>query len=170
MRYIASSNLTGWQLADADYVAANLGTTRFVGSQVEWSLLKRAVEAEIVPACRRFELGIIPYFPLASGLLTGKYTAGKDFPAGSRMAEVPGLAGDATDENFALIDRLTAVARDLGHTILELAICWLLSQPGVSSVISGATTAKQVTANVDAGTWRLNTEELAAVEKAFVSL
>ncbi|NKY51288.1 aldo/keto reductase [Nocardia vermiculata] len=169
VRYIASSNLAGWQLADADHVAANLGSARFIGSQVEWSLLKRAAEAEIVPACRRFDVGIVPYFPLASGLLTGKYTAGRAFPAGSRMAEVPRLAGDATEENFALIDRLSAVARSLDHTILELAICWLLSRSVVSSVITGATTPEQLSANVDASGWRLGPEEFAAVEEAFAS-
>ncbi|WP_280463406.1 aldo/keto reductase [Nocardia carnea] len=168
VRYIASSNLAGWQIADAHHLAANLGVTRFSGTQVEWSLVKRAVEDEIVPACERFDLGIIPYFPLASGLLTGKYTAGTEFPAGSRMAEVPRLAGDATDANFALVDRLTAIAKDRGHTILELAICWLLSQPRVSSVITGATTPEQIAANIDAATWRLSAEALAAVEKAYV--
>lgn len=167
VRYAASSNLAGWQIADADHLAARLGTTRFVGTQLEWSLLKRSVETEIVPACRRFEVGLVPYFPLASGLLTGKYAAGKDFPAGTRMAELPRLAGDATAENFALIDRLTAVAREQGHTILELAVCWLLSQAGVSSVLTGATTPDQVRANVDASGWRLGASELAAVEAAF---
>lgn len=167
VRYIAASNFSGWRLVDAQHIADKLGTAAFVGNQVEWSLLKRAVEAEVVPACRNFEHGIVPYFPLASGLLTGKYSAGSEFPAGSRMAEVPRLAGDATAENFALIERLSAVSRQLDHTLLELAICWLLSQRGVSSVIAGATTPEQVTTNVDSSRWRLTAEELEAVDEAF---
>lgn len=163
VRYIASSNVAGWQIADADHVASNLGTERFVGTQVEWSLLKRAAETEIVPACRRFGMGVVPYFPLASGLLTGKYSSGTPFPAGSRLETVPSLATDATAENFATIDRLDAVAKDHGHTILELAICWLLAQDEVSSVLTGATSPEQVAQNVAASAWRLEPEAIAAV-------
>jgi aryl-alcohol dehydrogenase-like predicted oxidoreductase len=166
VRYVASSNVVGWQIADADHLAAERGLQRFTGCQIEWSLLNRAVEAEIVPACRHFELGIVPYFPLASGLLTGKYTRGEDFPAGSRLGASPYFAAVATEENWDKVERLTAVAESRGHTILELAVCWLLSQDGVSSVLTGATKAEQVTANVAASDWRLSRDELAAVAEA----
>ena len=166
VRYIASLNVVGWQIADADHLAAERGLQRFTGCQIEWSLLNRAVEAEIVPACRHFDLGVVPYFPLASGLLTGKYHRGQEFPVGSRLAASSYFAAVATDENFDRVERLTSVAGDSGRTILELAICWLLSQEGVSSVLTGATSAEQVTANVNASEWRLTGDELTAVAEA----
>jgi aryl-alcohol dehydrogenase-like predicted oxidoreductase len=166
VRYIASSNLLGWQVAEADHAATDGGLQRFVGSQIEWSLLNRAVEHEVVPACRRYEVGVVPYFPLASGLLTGRHKRGEAFAADSRMSS-PYFAAVATDENWDKIERLTKVAEDAGHTILELAICWLLSQDGVSSVLTGATKAEQVVANVGAAEWRLSSDEMAAVAEAF---
>jgi aryl-alcohol dehydrogenase-like predicted oxidoreductase len=165
VRYVASSNVVGWQIADADHLAGDRGLQRFTGCQIEWSLLNRAVETEIVPACRHFEVGIVPYFPLASGLLTGKHKRGEPFAADSRMS-TPYFASSATEENWDRIDRLSAVAESRGHTILELAICWLLSQAGVSSVLTGATKAEQVVANVAAAEWRLTSDELAAVAEA----
>ena len=165
VRYIASSNVTGWMVADADHLAANRGLQRFTGCQIEWSLLNRGVEAEIVPACRKFELGVVPYFPLASGLLTGKHQRGVPFAEDSRMSNAY-FASAATDENWDRIERLTKVAEDAGHTILELAICWLLSQDGVSSVLTGATKPEQVTSNVASSGWRLSNDELAAVAEA----
>jgi aryl-alcohol dehydrogenase-like predicted oxidoreductase len=165
VRYVASSNVVGWQIADADHLAADGGLQRFTGCQIEWSLLNRAVETEIVPACRHFDLGIVPYFPLASGLLTGKHKRGEPFAADSRMS-APYFAAAATDENWDRIERLTKVAEGRGHTILELAVCWLLSQDGVSSVLTGATKPEQVVANVAASEWRLSSDELAAVAEA----
>jgi len=164
VRYIASSNVTGWMVADADHLAREHGYQRFTGCQIEWSLLNRAVEGEIVPACRRFGLGVVPYFPLASGMLTGKHKRGQIEP-GSRM-EASYFASVLTDENWDKVERLTAVAEERGHTILELAVCWLLSQEGVSSVLTGATKPEQVSANVAAAEWRLDTAELAAVQEA----
>ena len=165
VRYIASSNLLGWQIAEADHAATDGGLQRFIGSQIEWSLLNRAVEHEVVPACRRYEVGVVPYFPLASGLLTGKHQRGVPFAEDSRMS-APYFASIATDANWDKIERLTKVAEASGHTILELAICWLLSQDGVSSVLTGATKPEQVVANVAAGEWRLTNQELAAVAEA----
>lgn len=165
VRYVASSNVAGWMVADADHVAAENGLARFTGCQIEWSLLNRAVETEIIAACRRFELGIVPYYPLASGLLTGKHQRGVPFAEGSRMSNAY-FAAAATDENWDRIERLTKVAEDAGHTLLELAVCWLLSQDGVSSVLTGATKAEQVTANVAASGWRLSPDELGAVAEA----
>lgn len=164
VRYIASSNVTGWMVADAHHVAREQGYQRFTGCQIEWSLLNRAVEHDIVPACRHFGLGVVPYFPLASGMLTGKHRRGRIEP-GSRM-EASYFASVLTDENWDKVERLTAVAEERGHTILELAVCWLLSQEGVSSVLTGATKPEQVSANVAAAEWRLDTAELAAVQEA----
>jgi aryl-alcohol dehydrogenase-like predicted oxidoreductase len=164
VRYIASSNVAGWMVADAHHLALQHGLQRFTGCQIEWSLLNRAVEHDIVPACRRFGLGVVPYFPLASGMLTGKHKRGQIEP-GSRM-ETSWFASVLTDENWDKVERLTAVAEDRGHTILELAVCWLLSQEGVSSVLTGATKPEQVSANVAAAEWRLDTAELAAVQEA----
>ena len=167
VRYIASSNVTGWQIADANHLALQHGLQRFTGCQIEWSLLNRSVETEIVPACRKFDLGVVPYFPLASGLLTGKHKRGEPFAADSRMS-TPYFASAATDENWDRIERLTGVAEERDHTILELAICWLLSQDGVASVLTGATKPEQVVANVTSSEWRLGSDELAAVAEALV--
>lgn len=164
VRYIASSNVAGWMVADSYHVARQHGLQRFTGCQIEWSLLNRVVEHDIVPACRRFGLGVVPYFPLASGMLTGKHQRGRIEP-GSRM-EASYFASVLTDENWGKVERLTAVAEERGHTILELAVCWLLSQEGVSSVLTGATKPEQVSANVAAAEWRLDTAELAAVLEA----
>jgi aryl-alcohol dehydrogenase-like predicted oxidoreductase len=167
VRYIASSNVVGWQIADADHVARQAGLQRFTGCQIEWNLLQRSVETEIVPACEKFELGVVPYFPLASGLLTGKHERGKPFAEDSRMS-TPWFSSVATEENWDRVERLTAAAEASGHTILELAVCWLLSQPSVSSVITGATKPEQVVANVEAASWRLSNDELAAVAEALI--
>jgi aryl-alcohol dehydrogenase-like predicted oxidoreductase len=166
VRYLGNSAMPGWQVADAEHVARARVTERFVAAQVEWSLLARNVEAETVPACRHFGVGVVPYFPLASGLLTGKYHRGEAFPEGSRFASIPRLAGFASDENFEHVERLTAVAHAADRSILELAIGWLLSHDSVSSVLTGATTPEQVAANVAASTWRLDADELAAVDAA----
>ena len=166
VRYIGNSAMPGWQVVDADHTARARGLERFVASQIEWSLLVRDVEDEAVPACRHFGVGVVPYFPLASGLLTGKYHRGEAFPEGSRFAAIPRMASFASDANFARVERLTAVAHASDRSILELAICWLLSQDGVASVLTGATRPEQVTANAAASTWRLDADELAAVDAA----
>jgi aryl-alcohol dehydrogenase-like predicted oxidoreductase len=163
VRYIASSNMAGWQIVDADHVAGRRGLVRFSGCQVEWSLLNRRVEREIVPASRAFDVGVVPYFPLASGLLTGKYRRGQEFPADSRLASAPHWAAMATEGRFDRIDQLTALAQTHGHTILDLAIGWLLGQPGVSSVLTGATKPEQVRANVASAAWVPDAEAMAEV-------
>ncbi len=165
VRHVASSNPTA-ELIDAN---AELATARqltaSVGVQVEWSLLVRAVEAEVIPAAARHGLGVVPYFPLASGLLTGKYRAGVEFPAGSRLASSAYFAAIATPERFAAVERLTGYAADHGHTLVELAVSWLLAQPTVTSVIAGATTPEQVLANAAAGSWPLTTDQLAEIDR-----
>jgi aryl-alcohol dehydrogenase-like predicted oxidoreductase len=166
VRYIANSNMAGWQIVEADHAATDRGLQRFVGAQVEWSLLNRKVEHEVVPACQKYGIGVVPYFPLASGLLTGKYRRGEDFPEGTRLAASPYFSSIATDENWSKVERLTAVAEERGHTILDLAESWLLAHDVVGSVLTGATKPEQVDANVAAAEWKLTAEDMAAVAEA----
>jgi aryl-alcohol dehydrogenase-like predicted oxidoreductase len=161
--HLASSNHPAALIDSADTVAGARGWAPFVGTQLEWNLLERAVEAEIVPAARAHDMGIVPYFPLASGLLTGKYRRGEDFPEGSRFAAMSYFARVATDENFDRVEALTAFAAARGHSILELAVAWLAAQDGVTSVITGATTPQQVRANAAAAEWILSADDLAAL-------
>jgi aryl-alcohol dehydrogenase-like predicted oxidoreductase len=132
-------------------------------TEIEWNLLSRAVEREIVPSARGAGIGIVPYFPLASGLLTGKYRKGDDLPAGSRLATMPYFRDILTDENLDRVERLTEFATEHGHSILELAVAWLLAQTGVVSVITGATSPEQVEANVGAVGWQLSPADLAEI-------
>jgi aryl-alcohol dehydrogenase-like predicted oxidoreductase len=162
--HLASSNVDAAQIAEAAEVARDRGLARFVGTQIEWNLLERAVEAEIVPTARRHQVGIVPYFPLASGMLTGKYRRGEEYPEGSRFTKMGGyFAKIATDENFARVEELTNLATARGHSVLELAVAWLAAQDGVTSVITGATSAEQVRANAAAADWSLTSEDLAAI-------
>ena len=161
--HVACSNYSAKQMEEASEVSTKEGYTRFCANQVEWSLLKREIEKEVVPAARQMAMSIVPYFPLASGLLTGKYHHGEEFPEGTRLASSPYFAGIATDENFAYVDRLTKCADSLGHSILDLAFAWLLAQDGVPSVIAGATTPEQVKANVAAAKWEMTPEQVAGV-------
>jgi aryl-alcohol dehydrogenase-like predicted oxidoreductase len=161
---VASSNVDAAQIDEAAEVATDRGLPRFVGTQIEWNLLERGVEAEVVPAARRNSVGIVPYFPLASGMLTGKYRKGEDYPGGSRFTMMGGyFAKIATDDNFARVEELTGIAEAHGHTVLELAIAWLAAQDGVASVIAGATTADQVRANAAGAEWVLTPQDLAAI-------
>ncbi|MBL7490873.1 aldo/keto reductase [Frankia sp. AgB1.9] len=165
VRHLACSNVTGPQIEERTSYADGHGVAPFTAAQIEWSLLSRSVEAQIVPAAVKAGMGIVPYFPLASGLLSGKYQAGVPFPAGSRLGDLPFFARTATAENFAYIDALTAFARERGHTILELAIAWLAAQNGVSSVIAGATRPEQVAANAAAAAWELTAADLTALDR-----
>ena len=164
VRDFASSRVTADQIDDG--ASANVG---FVATEIEWSLLRREVEDSIVPAARRHGLGIVPFYPLASGLLSGKYHRGQPFPKGSRMEAMPYFSSIATDENLRHVERLRAWADARGRSILELAIAWLASHDEVSSVITGATTPEQVRENVAAAeAWRLTREELLEVPRAVV--
>jgi aryl-alcohol dehydrogenase-like predicted oxidoreductase len=163
--YLANSNFASWQLAEADHTARERGLQRFTGAQIEWNLLTRDVEREIVPACARYGLGVIPYFPLASGLLSGKYRRGEDFPEGSRLAAIPYFAGTATDDNWGRVERLTEYAAKHDRSLLELAMSWLASQPVVSSVIAGATRPDQVRSNAEAASWKLTGDQLAEIDE-----
>ncbi len=163
VRYLGSSNVASWHVAEADHTAHERGAERFVACQMEWSLLNRGIESEVVPACRRYGLGVVSYFPLASGLLTGKYRRGEAPPEGTRFAAMPFFAGVATDENWEKVERLTAFAKERGKSLTELALGWVASQPESASVLVGATKPEQVSANAAAIEWRLDAQDLAAV-------
>ncbi|MCU0310502.1 MAG: aldo/keto reductase [Acidimicrobiales bacterium] len=152
VRYLGSSNLTAWQVADADWTATTAGLERFVSAQNEYSLLRTEAEAELVPACERFGIGILPYFPLASGLLTGKYRRGDAPPEGGRIAAWS-MTGLLSDTNFDLVEALESFAAERDLTLLDVAMGGLAARPAVASVIAGATTPEQVRANAAAGLW-----------------
>jgi aryl-alcohol dehydrogenase-like predicted oxidoreductase len=162
VRYAGHSNFTGWQTADAAHLARQAGTTPFVSAQNQWSLLERGVEAEVVPAARHFGLGVLPYFPLANGLLTGKVRKGQEPPPGSRLAS---RRGYLTEERLDRVEALITWAAERGRTILEAAVGALAAQPGCSSVIAGATSAEQVKANAAASDWIPSAEDLAELDR-----
>lgn len=161
VRYVGCSNLSGWQIADAAWNARTEGFAPFVSAQNEYSLLSRGVEAEVIPACERFGLGLLPYFPLASGLLSGKYHRGQPAPEGARL-QVMGahFGGLMSERNFDIVERLEGWARERGHGLLDLAFAWLLGQPVIPSVIAGATSPEQVRANAATAGWRLTPAEV----------
>jgi aryl-alcohol dehydrogenase-like predicted oxidoreductase len=165
VRYLGNSNYSGWEIASGHYIAARDHLTPFVSAQNHYSLLERGVEAEVGPACEAFGLGMLPFFPLASGMLTGKYRRNEDAPEGTRLAGGGFAARVLTDRNWDIVERLEGWARDHDHTILDLAFAWLASKPFVASVIAGATKPEQIEANVAAGEWRLTPEELAEVDE-----
>ncbi|MBD3649427.1 MAG: aldo/keto reductase [Pseudomonadales bacterium] len=164
VRYIGNSNFSGWQIADADWTARANGLNRFATAQNLYSLLDRRIEREVVPACEEFGVGILPYFPLASGMLTGKYSRGSEPPEGTRLAAWGDRAKAAlSDQNFDIVEKLTDFAGQNGRTLLELAMSWLASKPWISSVIAGATSPEQAKSNAEAAGWRLTDEEMATV-------
>ena len=163
VRYLGNSNFGGWQIADADWTARAGGRTPFISAQNQYSLLHREVEAEILPACEQFGLGFLPFFPLDSGLLTGKYQRGQAPTAGTRLAGeryTPWLA----NADWDTIEALTAFGAERGHSLLDVAVSGLAARPAVASVIAGATTAEQVNANAAAGTWTLTASDIAALD------
>jgi len=164
VRYLGHSNFAGWQVAEADWISRNLGFTGFISSQNHYNLLERGVETHLVPALRHYGIGLLPFFPLASGLLTGKYRRGEAPPAGSRLV-VWGRESALTDEAFDTLDALESFAKRRDISLLEVAIGGLAAQPAVSSVIAGATSAKQVRANVQAGTWLPDVADLAEIDR-----
>ena len=163
VREIGCSNFGARELDEAAR-AVRPGAARFASVQNEYSLLHREPELAVLPACARLGLAFLPYFPLASGLLTGKVVGGKA-PPGSRLADTPRLAASLSERTLGVVDALAAYATSRGHTLLELAFAWLLAHPPVASVIAGATTPAQVRANAQAAGWVLSGPELAAVER-----
>ena len=162
VRYIGSSNFTGWQVVDADWTARAAGTARFVSAQNEYSLLERDVEEELVPACEHVGVGLLPFFPLASGLLTGKYRRGESAPTGTRRAGLPDRLAAA---DWDTIERSAAYAVQRDLRPIDVAIGGLAAQPAVASVIAGATRPEQVVENVRAGLWEPTAEDLAELDE-----
>jgi aryl-alcohol dehydrogenase-like predicted oxidoreductase len=166
VRYIGCSNFAAWQMTEAAWTARTAGLNGFVSCQDEYSLVHRAPEAELMPAARKLGFGLLPYFPLASGLLTGKYRRNTPLPAGTRLAGTQRLADRyLTERNWQVSEKLGDFAEAHGRTMLELAFSWLLAQIPVTSVIAGATRPEQLEQNVKAGGWVLTAEELAEVDR-----
>ncbi|WP_207922930.1 aldo/keto reductase [Micromonospora sp. KC606] len=164
VRYLGNSNFAGWQIADADWTAKTRGLTRFVSAQNHYNLLQRDAEVEVIPACERFGLGLLPFFPLANGLLTGKYKRGEAPPAGSRLAGGGRYAQRLAAANWDIIEAIEAYAADRGLSILDVAIGGLAARPAVASVIAGATSPEQVQANAAAGSWQPTDVDLEALD------
>lgn len=162
VRYIGSSQFAGWQVVDADWTARSNGLEHFISAQNRYSLLEREVEDELVPACEHLGLGILPFFPLASGLLTGKYQRDAEPPEGSRLATQPERLARADFDKLEALD-MFAAERDL--TMIDVAIGGLAAQPAVASVIAGATTPEQITQNVAAGLWDPTAADLAVLDE-----
>ncbi|WP_204033717.1 aldo/keto reductase [Micromonospora qiuiae] len=163
VRYLGNSNFAGWQIADADWTAKTRGLTRFISAQNHYSLLNRDTEIEVLPACERFGLGMLPFFPLANGLLTGKYKRGEAPPAGSRLAGGGRYAQRLAAADWDTIEGIEAYAAERGISMLHVAIGGLAAQPAVTSVIAGATTPEQVRANAAAGSWQPADPDLKAL-------
>jgi aryl-alcohol dehydrogenase-like predicted oxidoreductase len=162
VRYLGNSNFTGWQIADAAHLARAAGAVPFISAQNHWSLLERGAEAEVVPAARHFGLGVLPFFPLANGLLTGKVRKGQAPPPGSRLA---GRLGYLTESRLDRVEALISWAAERGLTVLEVAVGALAAQPGCTSVIAGATSPEQVKANAAASDWMPSAAELAELDQ-----
>ncbi len=164
VRYLGNSNFAGWQIADADWTARTAGVTPFISAQNQYSLLHRDVEIEVVPACQHFGLGLLPFFPLDSGLLSGKYRRGEKPAEGTRLSlERYQRWLDGAD--WDTIEALSAYAAERGRSLLDVAVAGLAARPAVTSVIAGATTPDQVRANAAAGTWRLSPEDKTALDE-----
>jgi aryl-alcohol dehydrogenase-like predicted oxidoreductase len=167
VRYVGCSNLPAWQVVEAEFVARQTNTTRFVSCQDEYSLLVRGLEKDLMPVMQRYGVGLLPYFPLASGLLTGKYRRNAAMPAGARLTNTQRLADlYMTDANWEIVEKLEAFCAARGRTLLDLAFAWLLGNPVVSSVIAGATRPEQLEQNVRAAQWILSAEDRALVDAA----
>ena len=159
VRYLGCSNFAAWEVADAHWTARAAGLRPFVSAQNEYSLYNRVAEQELVPACERFGLSLLPYFPLAYGLLTGKYKRGEAAPEGSRL-DNPSQAHRLTGADFDRVEAVEKYAADRGLDLLTVALGGLVAQPAVGSVIAGATRPEQVAANVEAGLWQPTSEDL----------
>lgn len=164
VRYIGASNFAAWQLTQANAIAELEGWTKFISVQPHYHMFERGIEEELLPACSYFNIGVLPYFPLAGGFLTGKYEEGKPAPQGSRGESSEYVQSYMSSENFRKLNSLKEFARERDRELNELAIAWLLAQPQVSSVIAGATRVEHVRDNVKAGEWELTEEELETVE------
>ncbi len=166
IRYYGCSNMTAWQVVEAQWTAKTLNLAGFVSCQDEFSLVVRNAETDLMPAMRAYGLGLLPYFPLASGLLTGKYRRNMPLPADARLTKTQRLADRyLTDKNWEKAEKLIDLADNRGHTPVELAFSWLLARAPVASVIAGATKPEQIEQNVKAGEWKLSDDDLAEIDK-----
>ena len=165
IRYIGASNFLSWQLARANALAELRGWSPFVVTQEHYHMLERGLEREMLSYCRYSGTGLIPYFPLAGGFLTGKYQRGKPAPEGSRGESNPYVQKYMTDDNYTKVEKLSAWAQERGHTIGHLAHAWLLAKPEVSSVISGATRLEQMQENAKASDWALTADEVKHIDE-----
>jgi aryl-alcohol dehydrogenase-like predicted oxidoreductase len=163
VRYIGCSNFTAAQMVEAQWTARHLNLNAFISAQDEYSLLKRNLDAENIPTMERYGLGLLPYFPLASGLLTGKHKRGQAAP-GTRLA-TDAFARFMDDANFDVLEKLEAFVKARGRTMTELAFSWLAARPTVASIIAGATKPEQIEANVKAADWVLSPEDMAEIDK-----
>jgi aryl-alcohol dehydrogenase-like predicted oxidoreductase len=165
VRYIGCSTLPAWQVVEAQWTSKHLGLHHFISCQEEYSLLARGLDGEMMPMLESYGLGLIPFRPLADGLLTGKYERGMPPPAGTRLATMARAAErNFTDENWVIVERLAGFAAERGHTLLELAFSWLACRPAVASVIAGATRPDQVEENVRAVAWALTPQEMQEID------
>jgi aryl-alcohol dehydrogenase-like predicted oxidoreductase len=169
VRYIGLSNHPAWMVVEAQETARRCNLNAFVSCQDEYSLLIRDADRELMPMMNRYGLGLLPYFPLACGLLTGKYSRNA-MPQGARLTETKRWADKyLNDRNWRVTEQLDAFAKARGHTLLDLAFSWLLTRPCISSVIAGATSPGQVTANAKAASWKLSAEDLADIDRITTS-
>jgi len=165
VRYIGVSNMPAWQVVEAQWTSRVCGLNAFISCQDEYSLVVRGIERDIMPAARAYGMGVLPYFPLASGLLTGKYRRNAPLPANARLTNTQRLAERyLTDANWVISEKLKEFAEKRGHPMLELAFSWLLCRPPVASVIAGATRPDQLEQNVKAGEWKLTESEMAEID------
>ena len=166
VRYLGCSNYTAWQMVEAIWTAKAQNLYNYCCVQPEYSLVVRDVEKEMVPATKRYGMSLIPFFPLASGFLTGKYSQGEEPPEGTRFAGSPNMGNRYfNDDNWSLLGKLQSFAGERGHSVAELAFSWLLGNPVVPSVIAGATKPEQVTANAQAAGWQLSDNEMAEIRE-----
>ncbi|MGC2201886.1 MAG: aldo/keto reductase [Stellaceae bacterium] len=169
VRYIGCSTLPAWQVVEAQWTAKHLGLHQFISCQEEYNLLARNLDQEMMPVLEAYGLGLIPFRPLADGLLTGKYQPAAPLPHGSRLATMArAQERNLTDENWTRVGRLEGFAAERGHTLLELALSWLACRPAVASVIAGATRPEQVEENVRGARWRLTPEEMEEIDRLTV--
>ena len=164
VRYLACSNFAAWQLCEADWTSRLRNLEPFIAIQSKYNMFDRSLEQEIVPCCQAYGIGVVPWGPLASGFLTGKYAHSPDIPA--RFSPAAGIYGDVfTEANFSKLAKLKTFAKDRSHSVGELAVAWLLSRPWLGSVITGITSVEQVSSNVAAGDWKLTAEDIAQLDK-----
>jgi aryl-alcohol dehydrogenase-like predicted oxidoreductase len=165
VRYIGNSNFPAWRIAEAEMAARQMGVAPFVSCQDEYSLVVRDIEKDLLPAAQHFNLGLLPFFPLAGGMLTGKYAGLKNVPADTRFGKTPYMQERYLNpRNIALVDQLQAFVSARGHSMLELAFSWLAARPQVSSVIAGASSPEQIEQNVKAAQWKLTAEEMTEID------